>query len=58
MIFNKNENAIDLDAINIKLDFINDKENNPDDIKCLGYTNQNSATPAIKLLGVDIDLLI
>ena len=49
---------MDWDAINIKLDIIDDKENNPDDIKCLGYTNQNSATPAIKLLGVDIDLKI
>ena len=55
MIFNKNENAIDWDAINIKLDFNNDNENNPDNIKCLGYINQNSATPAIKFLGVYID---
>ena len=55
MIFNKNENSINWDTINVKLDFNNDNENNPDNIKYLGYINQNSATPAIQFLGVFID---
>ena len=54
MIFIKNENSIYCDTINIKLDFNNHNENNPDNIKYLGYINQNSATPAIKFLGVYI----
>ena len=54
-IINKNENSINWDTINVKLDFNNDNENNPDNIKYLGYINQKRATSANKFLGVFID---
>ena len=42
-IINKNENSINWDTINVKLDFNNDNENNPDNIKYLGYINQKKS---------------
>ena len=55
MIFNKKEDTINWNDLNIKLDFNNVNENDPDKISCLGYINQSSDTPAIKFLGVYID---
>ena len=55
MIFNKKENSIIWDEIDIKLNFNNENENNPENIKSLGYVNLSSEIPAIKFLGVYID---
>ena len=55
MIFNKNENTIDWNALNIKLNFNNENEFDPEKIKILNYVNSSSNIPAIKFLGVFID---
>ena len=52
MIFNKNENTIDWNALNIKLNFNNENEFDPEKIKILNYVNSSSNIPAIKFLGV------
>ena len=55
MVFNKNENTIDWNSLNIKLNFNNENEFDPDKIKVLNYINSSSNIPAIKFLGVFID---
>ena len=55
MIFNKREDTINWEEIDIKLDFNNVNENDINKIRNLGYINQNSDIPAVKFLGVYID---
>ncbi|MCP4052884.1 MAG: reverse transcriptase family protein, partial [Mesoflavibacter sp.] len=55
MIFNKREDTINWEEIEIKLDFNNENENDINKIRKLGYINQNSDIPAVKFLGVYID---
>ena len=55
MIFNKKENTVDWNSLNIKLNFNNDNEADPEKIKQLSYVNSKSDIPAIKFLGVYID---
>lgn len=55
MIFNKREDTINWEEIEIKLDFNNENENDINKIRNLGYINQNSDIPAVKFLGVYID---
>ena len=55
MIFNKNENSIPWNEINIELNFNNDNENEMNNISRLKYVNSQSQIPAIKFLGIFID---
>ncbi len=52
MIFNKNKNTIDWNSFNIKLNFNNENEFDPDKIKVMNYINSSSNIPAINFLGV------
>ena len=55
MVFNKKENTIDFNSLNIRLNFNNDNEYDTLKIKTLSFINSNSEIPAIKFLGVYID---
>jgi hypothetical protein len=55
MIFNKREDTIDWEDINVFIDSNNDNENNPELINKIGVVNGRSKVPAIKFLGVFID---
>ena len=55
MVFNKKENTIDFNSLNIRLNFNNENEFDPLKIKHLSFINSNSDIPAIKFLGVYID---
>ena len=55
MIFNKKEDSIVWEDINVYLDSNNASENNPELISKLSFINSQSQTPAIKFLGVFID---
>ena len=55
MIFNKREDTIDWEDINVFIDSNNDNENNPELIDKIGVVNSRSKIPAIKFLGVFID---
>ena len=52
MIINKNKNTIDWNSFNIKLNFNNENEFDPDKIKVMNYINSSSNIPAINFLGV------
>ena len=55
MVFNKKENTIDFNSLNIRLNFNNEDQSDPLKIKNLSFINSNSEIPAIKFLGVYID---
>ena len=55
MVFNKNENNINWNEINIQLNFNNGDDNIQHLITKLGFVNSSSEIPAIKFLGVYID---
>ena len=55
MVFNKKENTIDFNSLNIRLNFNNENQSDPLKIKNLSFINSNSEIPAIKFLGVYID---
>ena len=55
MVFNKKENTIDFNSLNIILNFNNEDQSDPLKIKNLSFINSNSEIPAIKFLGVYID---
>ena len=48
MVFNKKENTIDFNSLNIRLNFDNVNESDPLKIKHLSIINSNSDIPAIK----------
>ena len=55
MVFNKNEDRINWQEININLNFNNGNDNQQHLITKLGFVNSSSELPAIKFLGVYID---
>ena len=55
MVFNKKDNTIDFNSLNIRLNFNNEDQSDPLKIKNLSFINSNSEIPAIKFLGVYID---